>query len=315
MRFLPQPGARTCRRGATLGGLALLFGLLLLTHLSMVHGQTPGPTAPPLQSITVTGNGNAAQSPDVASVSGEVQSQATTSSDAVNQASQTLQAVIAAAKGVGARDADIQTSGLSLYPLFTPAIVPAPSCIYTPPGAPLPSAPAVPPGAAAPTPYPPCATPPAPQTPTPPAIYAYQATEGITVKTTDLAHVGTLIADLVSTGLTDFSGPSYGVQNPENLRVQAVQAAMADAQTIAQAIAAEAGVQLGPLLSVSTGYVNTPPSFLAAAPPPPLPFPVPTALPQVASVPVQPSTLSAQANVTASYAILTPTPTPAAATP
>lgn len=313
MRSFARGIARARWRRTSLLGLSLLLGALLLSHLPAVHGQTPGSFAPGQNSITVTGSGSASQSPDIASVAGKVQARATTSSDAVNEASQTLQAVIAAAKTFGASDADIQTSGLSLYPLFTPAQYPAPSCIYTPPGAPPAPTPAVPPGAPMPTPLPACATPPTSPTPIPPAIYAYQATEGITVKTTDLNHIGNLIADLVNAGLTNFSGPSYGVQNPQNLEVRAVQAAIADAQTIAQAIATASGVQLGPLLNVTTGYVNT--SALQQVPVPASPplIPVPTVVPTTLPIPVQPSTLSAQANLTASYAIVYSTPSPAAA--
>lgn len=314
MRFSAGRPAHRRRIGALLLGLMLLLGTILLAHLPAARAQTPGPGVGQPSSITVTGNGSAAQSPDIASVSGQIQAQASAASDAVNQATQTLQAVIAAAKGFGAADADIQTSGLSLFPLFTQPQYPAPTCVYTAPGASLVPTPPVPPGAPTPTPLPPCAKPPAPATPAPPTIYAYQATEGITVKTTDLAHVGDLIAGLIGAGLTNFSGPSYSVQNLEALRVQAVESAMADAQTIAQAIAVSAGVQLGPLLSVTTGYINTPPSFPNSIPAPPPPVPVVTAVPTVISVPAQPGALSAQANVTASYAILLPTPT-ATATP
>jgi uncharacterized protein YggE len=309
MRSLARFVAPGCKPVIRPVALTLLLAVLLLCRQTLVYGQTPGPSVPGQRSITVTGNGSASASPDIATVSGQVQAQAPTSSDAVNQASQTIQAVIAAAKGFGASDADIQTSGLSLYPLFTPIQYPAPTCVYTPPGAPPPPVIAVPPGAATPTPLPACATPPVSATPIAPAIYAYQATEGIIVKTTDLTRIGDLIAALVGAGLTNFSGPSYSIQHPQDLQVQAVQAAMANARTIAQAIASAAGVQLGALLSVTTGYINSPiPPPAAPAPPPPIPLP--SVVPSVAPVPVQPSSLSAQANVTASYAILPATPTP-----
>lgn len=291
----------------------LLLPLLLLLRLTVAYGQTPPGGAP--NTITVTGNGYANQNPDVASVSGQVQAQATTSADAVNQVTQSIQAVIAAAKAFGAADADIQTSGISLFPLLTQPVYPAPTCVFTPPGVPVPPTPTAPPGVATPVPLPPCATPPPSPTPIPPMIYAYQASEGITVRTSDLTHIGDLIGDLIGAGLTNFSGPFYSVQDPEALRARAVQAAMTDAQTIAQALATAAGVQLGPLLSVTTGYVNSPfpiPSAIPA-PPPPAAFAtvIPRPAPQVAVA--QPGPLSGQANVTASYQILPGTPVAAPA--
>ncbi|HUX88773.1 MAG TPA: SIMPL domain-containing protein [Chloroflexota bacterium] len=69
--------------------------------------------------IVVTGNGTVSAPPDEAFVSAGVQTRATTAQDAQSQNNQTMQAVINAIKALGIPERDIQTSGISLYPIIT----------------------------------------------------------------------------------------------------------------------------------------------------------------------------------------------------
>jgi len=66
--------------------------------------------------ITVTGNGTVNATPDKASFDFGVQVNATTASEAINQANAQAQKIIDALKNAGVSDSDIQTSSVSLWP-------------------------------------------------------------------------------------------------------------------------------------------------------------------------------------------------------
>lgn len=238
---------------------ALLASLLLGLGpgAASVHADSPP------NGVTVSGSGTAELPPDLAHVSGSVDTEAATADDALSQNSQTLQAVISAVKAFGIADADIATTRVSIYPVFSSTS-----------------------GSSSNQPAP------------PPTIAGYRASNGINVKVTDLTKVGPLIQVMVSAGINHFGGVDYGLQNPEQLRVMALQAAIADAQQQAQAAAASLGVKLGGVLNSTTQSTSAPPvprsvAFAAAAPSPAAPPP-----------PVMPGPQTATTTVTVTYAIL-----------
>ena len=248
------------RHVARLLTLWLIAALLGTAALVGSHPRTA--LADPPNGITVSGSGTAELPPDEAHVSGSVQTEAATADDALGQNSQTMQAVIAAVKAFGVADADISTTRVNVYPLF--------SSTSSSNNQPAP----------------------------PPTLVGYRATNGISVKVTDLSKVGDLIQLMVNAGINNFSGVDYSLQNPEQLRVMALQAAIADAQQQAQAAAASLGVRLGGILNFTTQNTSAPPvprAFAAAAPAPSLAAPPP---------PVMPSPQSATTNVTVTFAIL-----------
>jgi uncharacterized protein YggE len=243
-------------RSIAVVALALLLGVVCLGRAAgAAKADTPN-------GITVTGSGTAELPPDQAEVSGNVETQAATANDALNQNSQIVQAVIAAVKGFGFSDADIKTTRVSVYPLFSNSSSSEPSA--------------------------------------PPTIIGYRATNGVTVKTKDLGKIGDLIQAMVNAGVNDFSGVQFELQNPEQLRQMALQAAIADAQAGAQTSATALGIRLGGVLNMTTQSQSSPPvpfapaprsAALAAPAPPPPP-------------PVNPTPQNATANVTVTYAIL-----------
>jgi uncharacterized protein YggE len=254
---------RKWRTGVSRGLLGLASAALVLgAGLALVVGQTPAHADNPPNGITVSGAGTAELPPDVAHVSGSVDTQAATADDALGQNSQTMLAVISAIKGFGIADADIVTTRVSIYPVFS-------SNTNSSNNQPSP----------------------------PPTIVGYRASNGVRVKVSDLTKVGDLIQAMVGAGINNFSGVDYGLQNPEQLRVMSLQAAISDAQQQAQAAAAALGVKLGGVLNSTTQFTSAPPvpraavaSFAAAAPAPP--------------PPVMPGPQNATTNVTVTYAIL-----------
>ncbi|MGI8554331.1 MAG: SIMPL domain-containing protein [Dehalococcoidia bacterium] len=224
------------------------------------------------QGITALGQGSATLPPDQALISGSVQTQAGTAADALDQNSQTVQAVITAIEATGVGAGNIQTTQLSLYP------------IYAPPTPPTPGA-----------------------SPSQPAIVAYQVTEGIGVTLTGLTKVSDVVQTMVGAGLNSFGGIQYELQNPEQLRIEALQAASADAQQQAQVLAVSLGVSLGAVLSSSILGTTAPPLPYLQVPVTAMAsqksLPATGGVLGLAAPPLQPGMLTATASVSVTYAI------------
>jgi hypothetical protein len=235
--------------------------LLAILSLTLGARTTVASADSPPSGITVQGSGSAQLPPDEAHVSGSVETQAGAADDALNQNSQTMQAVIAAVKALGIADDAISTTRVTVNPLFS-----SPSSSNNQPAP-------------------------------PPTIIGYRATNGVDVKVTDLNKVGGLIQAMVGAGINDFTGVSYDLQNPQQLQVMSLQAAIGDAQQQAQAAASALGVKLGGVLNM-TSSSNTPPvpapRFAAAA----------LAAPSPAPPPVMPGPQTGTSTVTVTYAIL-----------
>jgi uncharacterized protein YggE len=71
---------------------------------------------PPQRTITVTGTGKVTLTPDIAYISIGVNTQNASAKDAVAENNTQVQAVIAAIKGFGIAEKDIQTTNFSIYP-------------------------------------------------------------------------------------------------------------------------------------------------------------------------------------------------------
>jgi uncharacterized protein len=253
------PGRRVRFRGLLAVVTSTLIAALVL---SVTPRATVARADTPPNGITVSGSGTAQLPPDQAHVTGTVETQADTADNALSQNSQTVQAVLAAVRAAGVADADIHTTNVSVYPIFSSTNASS-------------------------------SNQPAP----PPTIIGYRASNGIDVKVTDLSQVGPIIQTMVNAGVNDFSGVQYGLQNPEQIRQMALQAAVADAQQSAQTAAAAMSVKLGGVLNFTTQSNSAPPVPAAA----PLAFSVSAG---AAPPPVIPGPQTANVTVTITYAIL-----------
>jgi hypothetical protein len=114
----------------TLGALALGALIVAVAALSVRSGPVagaPATTDQPTHSITVTATGKTTVVPDVARVYLGVTTNRSTVKAARAAGAQSMTDIIAAVKGLGVADADIQTTNLSLYPQYgsgsTPKVV------------------------------------------------------------------------------------------------------------------------------------------------------------------------------------------------
>lgn len=176
--------------------------------------------------ITITGQGDIAAAPDMATVSLGVTTTAKTAREAMADNATQMTAVLTTLKSAGIEQRDLQTSGLSLQPNWTGKSFSS--------------------GAN--------------------GIDGYTAVNQLSVRVRDLAALGTTLDAAIGDGANTLNGVQFGISTPAPLLDQARQAAVTDARHRAEIFATAAGVTLGPVLTVTEGAGYTPqPQFARAA--------------------------------------------------
>lgn len=162
--------------------------------------------------LTITGSGSASAPPDIATLSTGVETRADTAKAALAANSEAMASVIETLKAAGVAEKDIQTSGLSVQPVYEDSKLRS----YA--------------GGT--------------------EIDHYVATNGVTVVVRDLAGLGSVVDALVGSGANRLGGVSFGFADPAPLQDEARRQAIADARRAAEVYAAAAGVKLGQVLTI-----------------------------------------------------------------
>lgn len=184
------------------------FLSIILISLGLAAGAMAAETGP---TITVTGRGEVAAAPDMATITLGVTSQARTAAEAMDKTSAATAAILKELEAAGIAARDMQTSDLSLDPVWSNR------------GGN---------GAA-------------------PRIEGFTARNTLRVRVRDLDRLGAVLDDVLRVGANTFRGLSFGLQEPQPLADQARAEAVADAQRKAALMAEAAGMALGPVLSIS----------------------------------------------------------------
>ncbi len=200
------------------------FLILVLALVSLVN--LGAPTQVPQNTIDMSGEGKVSAAPNLATVSYTAQADGSTAAAAQDAAAKIGNAALAALKDQKIADADIQTSSYNVYPRYSNS---APCPVYYANGE-----------------VPPCAQPES-------KIIGYTASESVTVKIHDTNAVGNVVTALGNAGISNISGPSFTVDNPDALQAQARDKAIADAKTKADALAKDLGVHIVRVVSYSEG--------------------------------------------------------------
>ncbi len=195
--------------------------------------------------LTINAEGRVTSTPDLAVFSAGVVSQGKTASQALSANSADMSRVITALKRAGIAERDIQTSNLSLNPIYQPQR-------------------SLPDGTI---------------TPAQPTIIGYQANNTVSVRQRRIDDFGRVLDTLVASGANQVNGPSFELDNPEPVLDQARTAAMKKARTRAELYARAAGLRVSRILSISESGGWSPPQPVmyrmaatdASAPPPPPP--------------------------------------------
>lgn len=253
--------------------LGLLAGALAAVQSAPVAAQQISPpveVAPGNTVLSVSAEGRTNRDPDLAVFNAGVTTQGSTASEALSANSTAMERVIAALRRAGVAERDIQTSNLSIQPVYAD-----------------PNRDAIMASRVSGQPY----VPPPPEQQVP-RIIGYQASNSVSVRQRDLAKFGTVIDTLAAAGANQIHGPMFQLDNADpaldEARLDAVRAARSRGELYANA----AGLRIVRILSISEGggYYGPPAVQFAravsvSAPPPP-----PT--------PVQPGELQLTANVT-----------------
>ncbi|HSS49232.1 MAG TPA: SIMPL domain-containing protein [Thermoanaerobaculia bacterium] len=201
--------------------LAALLTLLALPLAAQAPRPGGGPPPDAIPTLTVSGSGQARVAPDEAHVRLGVVAQAPTARAVQDQVNRIANAVLEAIRKVGIPAEDVQTSGLSLSPLYSQVRQGNENQA--------------------------------------PKITGYQANNTVTVRVGDLAKTGPVIDAGLGAGANSLEGVDFGLRNDEAARAQALadaaRAARAKAETLAKAL----GVRLGEILEVAEGGVSVSP--------------------------------------------------------
>jgi uncharacterized protein YggE len=231
----------------------LLFVLVLVAVLSVVFvggktlpkGVASADSTSSHHTIFVTGEGKVEVKPDISILSFGVSVDDKDPQKAMDGLTLKANAVVKALFDLGIPEEKIQTSNLSLYPVYS----------YDPQT-----------GKA--------------------TLEGYRASESFSVETA-IAKAGKTLSAVVKAGVTDIGGITFDASTKEDLKLQAIQAAMKNARAKADATLKDTSYKVTAIESISVDTINYPQPILYKA--------VSNA---ADSVPVQGGTLDITVNVT-----------------
>jgi uncharacterized protein YggE len=187
------------------------FAIALCLAAALPAAAQQGQGEPPRR-ITVTGVAEAEAVPDVATLTAGVETRAGTAAAALAANSEAMTAVFAALEAAGIERRDMQTSQLSIGPVYGP---------YNEGG------------------------------PEAQRVVGYEAANTVTVRVRAIASLGGVIDALAAAGSNRLYGIGFEVSEPKPHLDTAREQAVADARSKAELFARAAGVTLGPVLSIS----------------------------------------------------------------
>lgn len=177
--------------------------------------------------LTVQAEGRSTRKPDLAVFTAGVATAGKTAGEAMAANAAQMNKVVAALKRAGIAERDIQTSNLSLSPVYAPQR-PMPNGTVEVQD---------------------------------PEIIGYQANNSVTVRQRNLAEFGKTIDTLIAAGANQVNGPSFEVDDNDAALDEARNDAMKKARGRANLYASAAGLKIVRILSISEsgGYAPRPP--------------------------------------------------------
>jgi uncharacterized protein YggE len=210
-------------------GILAIVALLALgsfgSRAQTAQAQTADPNQPgntSNRSITVNAVGKVQAAPDVAYLNVGSTVQAPTAKEALDKATAAVEKIRQALVDAGIPDQDIQTQGVSTYPIIPPGKEGGDST-------------------ADPT--------------------GYRSNVNLQVTINDLSKAGTALDAATKAGANQIGGLNYGLKDDSTLRAQALEQAVKQARPKAEAIARGLSLQLGQVVTVvedPNGYYGGP---------------------------------------------------------
>ncbi len=201
--------------------------------------------------LSVTGQGEVTAKPDQSTINVQATSRGKTAGEAVNTNANQMQKLINALTATGILSKDIQTQNVSVYPIYKDKTNSQNATNN---------------------------------------VLTYEASNSVIVTVRKVDDTGRIIDLISNTGDYIISGINFNLEDDENAKADALNEAVSDAKSKAEAIAAAARTKITGLkrISADNGYVSNKTFDGGAAP---------------ASTPVQPGDLTVNANVSIEYII------------
>ncbi len=199
------------RRGAT---YLLLAGLAVLATACAAAGPAQQPASQaPVNSITVSGFGEATGAPDMATIQLGVNVVDQDVGQAITLSNETMDSVTAAVLDLGVAREDVQTTNFNVWPedRFDPLT----------------------------------------GQPTDERVFHVDST--LLIRVREIDQVATVIQEALDAGANNVFGLSFGIRDTAELESEARAAAIRDARARAEQLAAEIGVELGSPILISEG--------------------------------------------------------------
>ncbi len=206
--------------------------LIMLTVFLGVNINQLSNTSTTTNTVSFNGEGKVSAKPDVAAISFSILTEAATSKAAQDQNSVKSNKVTDFLKKQNISDKDVKTSGYNVYPQY---------------GYPKPC-PMVAPGSdtriiSISNEYP-CGD-------NTQKISTYQVAQSLEVKVRNLDNVGNILDGLVAAGANQVNNLGFQIENPEKLKAQARDKAIADAKQKSEDLKRVLGIQLGKIVNYS----------------------------------------------------------------
>ena len=170
---------------------------------------------PAIPMISVNGTGSATAAPDMAMISLGVQRQAKSARKALKKNNKAMAAVLAALKGEGIADKDLQTSNFNIQPQYH---------YFKPPSS---------------------------GEQRPPKIVGYTVNNQLSVRIRDLSKLGEIIDLTITLGVNSGGNIRFMNENPAPIIAKARQKAMQNAIEKAKVLTSAANVGLGKIMTIS----------------------------------------------------------------
>lgn len=205
------------------GGLIIAFLALLIVQKSYEVSQLTKPSAAK-NTISISGEGKVSATPDLARIEVGVTTQGSTASDVQTQNTNKINKIIDYVKKQGVPSEDITTSQFNMYPTYDYSNGKS-------------------------------------------EINGYQANQTIVIKVKGVDksrdQLNTVLAGVTENGANQINGVTFTFNDPDNLKQQAREKAIAKAKEKAQELARISGINLGRVITVSENEGYYPPVMYA----------------------------------------------------
>lgn len=201
----------------------VVFVVILGVYLLVSIDQKAN-TATTTNTVSFSGEGKVLAKPDIAMISLSITTEAATSKAAQDQNSVKSQKVVDYLKSQGIDEKDIKTTGYNIYPQYDYETCYSSSV--------------------------PCRS--------STKIKGYQVNDSLQIKIRDLNKASDVLDGVVKAGANQVNQLSFQIENPEALKEQAREKAIADAKAKAGNLKNQLGIRLGRIINFVEGYNGYP---------------------------------------------------------